>query len=328
MQIYHANAKTNAHIRRVIKDNKEISSRKLSVKYGVSVPTIEKWKHRENVNDKSNRPHKIYYSITGILEGLALSIRRSSWLGIDDILEVLQDLDNSVSRSSLYRLFKRNGVNTLPKKEKEKLLKFKDYEPGYLHIDVTYLPKIEGQKKYLFVAIDRATRLLYYKVYDKKSSYNAEQFFEECKSFFPFRINYVLTDNGLEFSNKLYKSKKGKSSERLSKFDEKCKANNVEHRLTRPNTPKTNGMVERVNGLIKRATILQNHYDKVEDMIKELDKFLVYYNTQRRYSGLVKELGVKTPLQALEKWYEINPNIFLVSPIDFLNNCLNFAKKV
>lgn len=48
----------------------------------------------------------------------------------------------------------------------------------------------------------------------------------------------------------------------------------------------------------------------MEDMIKELDKFLVYYNTQRRHSGLVKELGLKTPLQALEKWYEINPNIF------------------
>jgi hypothetical protein len=39
---------------------------------------------------------------------------------------------------------------------------FKEYEPGYLHIDVTYLPKLAGKKQYLFVAIDRATRVLYF----------------------------------------------------------------------------------------------------------------------------------------------------------------------
>ena len=55
------------------------------------------------------------------------------------------------------------------KEQKEKAKKFKEYEPGFLHIDVTYLPKFDGHKYYLFVAIDRATRLLYYKVYENKS---------------------------------------------------------------------------------------------------------------------------------------------------------------
>jgi len=34
---------------------------------------------------------------------------------------------------------------------------FKDYEPGYVHVVVKYLPKMpdEDQKRYLFVAIDR-----------------------------------------------------------------------------------------------------------------------------------------------------------------------------
>ena len=35
---------------------------------------------------------------------------------------------------------------------------FKDYEPGYMHIDIKHLPQMpdEDQKRYLYVAIDRA----------------------------------------------------------------------------------------------------------------------------------------------------------------------------
>jgi hypothetical protein len=40
---------------------------------------------------------------------------------------------------------------------------FKAYEPGYIHIDVKYLPQMEDQtsRRYLFVAIDRATRWVF-----------------------------------------------------------------------------------------------------------------------------------------------------------------------
>jgi transposase-like protein len=34
-----------------------------------------------------------------------------------------------------------------------------EHEQGYLHVDVTYLPKFEGNKSYLFVAIDKANQL-------------------------------------------------------------------------------------------------------------------------------------------------------------------------
>ena len=106
----------------------------------------------------------------------------------------------------MYRTFVREGVNIIPEKEKEKAKKFKEYDPGFLHIDVTYLPKLNGIKYYLFVAIDRATRTLYYKIYEAKTSKNAESFLLECIDFFPFKITHVLTDNGLEFTNRLLKS--------------------------------------------------------------------------------------------------------------------------
>jgi len=63
-------------------------------------------------------------------------------------------------------------------------------------------------KYYLFVAIDRATRTLYFKIYEAKTSANTEDFMNECLDFFPYGITHVLTDNGLEFTNRLIKIKK------------------------------------------------------------------------------------------------------------------------
>jgi transposase-like protein len=89
-------------------------------------------------------------------------------------------------------------------------------------VDVTYLPKIDGTKYYLFVAIDRATRLLFYEIYENKTAQSTQYFFDKCMNFFPFKITHILTDNGLEFTNKLLKSKKGKSCLKPFLLDLKC----------------------------------------------------------------------------------------------------------
>ena len=263
-------------------------------------------------------------------QGLAISIRKTTWLPLDEVWETLLSVNPNITRSSIYRTFCRNEINRVPQKEREKAKKFKEYEPGFLHIDVTYLPNFDGQKNYLFVAIDRATRTLFFKVYDAKTSENAKIFMDECLAFFPFEITHVLTDNGLEFTNRLIKSKKGNLCEKLSKLDEVCEKNNIEHRLTKPNTPKTNGMVERANGIIKNGTILKENYADIyiehsrnkEEMNSAFMAFLFYYMLYRRHSGVRKELNVKTPFDAIEKWFEINPKIFKENPLQFKNKIL------
>jgi hypothetical protein len=52
------------------------------------------------------------------------------------------------NRSNIYRTLKAFDINSVLQKQK-----YKEYEPDYLHIDVTYLPKLKKQKYYLFVAI-------------------------------------------------------------------------------------------------------------------------------------------------------------------------------
>jgi len=315
-QAYHSNASTNLHTRSLIKNSTQ-TIKSISKHYSISCSTVRKWKQREHYNDLSSRPYNIAYSLTDIESQLAVSVRKASWLSLDEVYEMLLVNNENVSRSSLYRLWCREEINRIPEKEKDKAKKFKEYEPGFLHIDVTYMPQFKGVKYYLFVAIDRATRAMYYKVYDGRTSENAANFISECTSFFPIVIQYVLTDNGLEFTNKILKSKKGRFCAKLSKFDKTCKKENIQHRLTKPASPQTNGMVERVNGTIKTNTILRKKYQDLKAMNEDLMNFLIEYNLFRRHGSLRKELNVKTPFQAMEKWHELKPELFKFNPNDF-----------
>ncbi len=56
-----------------------------------------------------------------------------------------------------------------------------------------------------------------------------------------------------------------------SKLDVICEENHIEHRLTAPFNPKTNGMVERVNGTIKKATILKEDYQNLDQIVLRLN---------------------------------------------------------
>jgi transposase-like protein len=325
-QVYHANATTNVRLRTEISSSSATNS-ELSNKYGVSLNTIRKWRNRDVFEDKSSRPSTVYYSLSELQMLIAIELRCLTWWSLDEITEALQPEDPTKIRSAVYRTFVRESINKVPEKEKEKAKKFKEYDPGFLHLDVTYLPKIDGVKYYLFVAIDRATRTLYYKVYDSKTSQNAESFMLECIDFFPFGITHVLTDNGLEFTNRLLKDKKGNYCAKPSKLDTLCKENDIDHRCTKPFTPKTNGMVEKANDIIKKGTIKRTKYDSLEEMNDDLMSFLVHYNLYRRHGSLRRELKVKTPFNAVEKWHELDEKIFNQNPNDFKKKILNLNHK-
>jgi transposase-like protein len=322
-QTYHANATTNVRLRNTI-NKSTLTNLQLSEQYGVSQNTISKWKNREKFEDKSSRPNTIHYALSDLEMIISIELRLLTWWALDEITEAINPENPEKIRSAVYRTFVREGINTLPEKEKEKAKKFKEYDPGYLHIDVTYLPKINGIKYYLFVAIDRATRTLYYKIYDAKTSANAESFMNECIAFFPFGITHVLTDNGLEFTNRLLKNKKGEYCTKPSKLDAICQENNIDHRCTKPFTPKTNGMVEKANDIIKNGTIKKTKYNSLQEMNDDLMQFLVHYNLYKRHGSLRRELKVKTPLNAVEKWHELDPEIFKEKPTEFKNKILNF----
>jgi transposase-like protein len=323
-QKYHTNAKTNEHTRRLIQAS-TLCHKDLADKFGVSTKTISKHKKRKFIKDKSSRPDHIYYSLTSLDKEIIASVRRVTWMDLDDLVDIVTPLIPLAKRSNVYRTLVAKKINQVPEEKKKEAKKFKEYKPGYLHIDVTYLPQLNGSKHYLFVAIDRATRLLYYKVCNRKTAANAVSFLEDVIKVFPFYITHVLTDNGLEFTDKFIGRDKNVTGNH--KFDLTCKKEHIEHRLTQPSTPKTNGMVERVNGTIKNKTIKTVQYENLAELKVDVDKFLIYYNFNRAHGGLRKELKVRTPFEALHSWYQVEPEIFKVTPDQFRINFFDLVEQ-
>ena len=69
-------------------------------------------------------------------------------------------------------------------------------------------------------------------------------------------------------------------------FDRICREHGIEHRLTKPNHPWTNGQVERMNRTLKEATVRRYHYETHQQLREHLEAFLNAYNFAKRLKTL------------------------------------------
>ena len=95
------------------------------------------------------------------------------------------------------------------------------------------------------------------------------------------------------------------------RFDMICAANEIEHRLTKPNHPWTNGQVERMNRTIKDATVKRYHYDSHNQLRCHLSDFFSVYNYARR----LKTLSGLNPYEYICKIWTSEPDRFILNPI-------------
>lgn len=107
----------------------------------MNVKTIAKHRNRDFTQDKSSRPDKIDYALTSLEKELIRVVRTLAWMELDDLTDTIIDVIPNANRSNIYRTLKAFDINRVPQEQKAKAKKFKEYEPGYLHIDVTYLPR-------------------------------------------------------------------------------------------------------------------------------------------------------------------------------------------
>ena len=97
-----------------------------------------------------------------------------------------------------------------------------------------------------------------------KTARSATGFLTALHKAYPMKIQKLLTDNGKEFTDRLFASREREPSG-AHEFDRLCQALDIEHPLIKPRTPKTNGMIERFNGGI--AEVLKTHrFNSPQDM--------------------------------------------------------------
>ena len=172
-------------------------------------------------------------------------------------------------------------------------------------MDIKYLPQMpdESHRRYLFVAIDRATRWVFMHIYADQSEDSSVDFLNRLERAAPMKIVKLLTDNGSQFTDRFTSKKREPSGQH--KFDVRCRALNIEHRLCPPRHPQTNGMVERFNARISEV-VNQTRFASAADLEAKLHQYVKTYN------HLIPQRALKhiSPVQALKDWHAKKPELF------------------
>ena len=286
-QILHGSATTTEAVRRAIQHSQE-SLRALARRYGVNPKTILKWRKRSSVADLPTGPREPKSSVLAVEdEAIIVAFRRHTLLPLDDCLYALQATIPHLTRSSLHRCLQRHGISRLPEVEGDKAAKkkFKSYAIGFFHVDIAEVRTKEG-KLHLFVGIDRTSKFAFVQLHEQADRRTAIAFLEALIAATPYRLHTILTDNGIQFAD-LPRNRDGWTARyRVHRFDQICREHGIEHRLTKPNHPWTNGQVERMNRTIKDATVKRYHYDDHDQLRAHLRNFVDAYNFARRLKTL------------------------------------------
>jgi transposase InsO family protein len=275
MLAIHPSARTTPAVRIEIARSHEPTG-VLAKRFGVSTETVRKWRKRgaEDCQDHSSRPHKLPWKATDEERAIVCALRQATGFPLDDLTFVVTHFLPHLNRDAVYRILKADGLGRLPPAHPRKRESgtFKEYDLGFVHMDIKHLPKLrtangESRKRYLYVAIDRCSRWVHLAVKDDELTASAIAFLKEAISAFPFKITHVLTDRGSCFT--------------ADGFEDACRKLKVAHRKTKPYTPQTNGLVERFNGRVQREVLgitISSHWD-LEKLLKGFNQA---YNRRRQ----------------------------------------------
>jgi transposase InsO family protein len=304
----HPNARTTPRTRAEIQASNEPVA-VLARRHGVSEVTIRRWRGRTDQQDRSHRRHNLGQSTSPTEEALIVTLRQELRLSCDDITEVLNRCGSSLSLHAVYRAMRRYGISGRLKPPPQPAGQFEETPPGFVHVDLKYLRKLKGKGEFALVAIERRTRFVHLEVLPDRRAATVAAALERCLDALPFAVHTILTDNGTEFTDRFHSGTKEGARARPSgrhPVDLLCKAREIDHRLTRPYRPQTNGMVERFNRRLAEAL---RALPPVRNNIRTGTKFTTHAERTAFLNAFVADYN-RTRLRCLE--YK--------SPIEAVNN--------
>jgi transposase InsO family protein len=319
-QVLHGCARTTEAVRRAIQHSQE-SLRALARRHGVNPKTVAKWRARSDVADQRTGPAAPRSTILSAEEeAMVVAFRRHTLLPLDDCLYALQPTIPHLTRSGLHRCLQRHGISRLPETDGDKPARkrFKAYPIGFFHIDIAEVRTEQG-KLHLFVAIDRTSKFAFTQLHERATTRVAGDFLRALLQAVPYRVHTVLTDNGIHFTTPgniasaaplIREAMDRGELFRAHFFELACAQNRIEHRLTKPHHPWTNGQVERMNRTLKEATVRRYHYASHDELRSHLALFLDAYNYARR----LKTLKGLTPYEFICRSWATEPHRFIANP--------------
>ncbi|WP_035562831.1 IS481 family transposase [Hymenobacter sp. IS2118] len=306
-KVPHGCATTTPATRRLIQQSTE-GVQTLAKRLGLTAGTVRKWRRRTSTEEAVRGPKPASTVLTPVEEAAIVLFRQHTLLPLDDCLYALQETIPHLSRSALHRCLKRQDISRLPPVDEPAAgvgkAKFKAYPLGYLHVDFAEVQTEEG-KQYLFVAIDRTSKLAFAELQPQATQAIATDFLRRVLPQIPYKVHKLLTDNGIQFRNLPHYTQVGRHP-----FGQLCDEWGIEQRFTKPAHPWTNGQVERLNRTVKEATIKRFHYETTAQLDSHLQTFLVAYN----YAKRLKRLKGLTPHEFICAEWQKNPTIFHRDP--------------
>ncbi len=262
---------------------------KAAIRYKTNRQYIYRWRKRydgslQSLADKSHRPHHHPNAHTSEeLKLIADMRKRNMESGLVVFWVKLRQRGYTRSITGLYRVLRRQGQMAV-KPPNPKYIP-KPYEqmqyPGQrVQIDVKFVPEAcivgdaKGQKFYQYTAIDEYSRFRYLEAFDEHSTYTSTVFLEHMLKKFPFKVECVQTDNGLEFTKRLANTQ----SPTPTMFERKLSELGIRHKYIKPYTPRHNGKVERSHRKDNEEFYATHTFYSFEDFAKQLKVRNYIYN--------------------------------------------------
>lgn len=260
----------------------------LSEEFGIARPVLSRWwaRYREadlaGLQPLSRRPHESPTRTGVAAEREILRWRKRGW-GAARIAVQL-----GVGKGTVQRTLEKHGENRLPHPKRAPAQRYEKQRPGeLLHLDIKFLPALRDARwDYEFAAVDDYSREAVAWITTEQTSEHATRFLEKVLATLPYRVEAVMTDNGLAFS-----MKHAFHGDRLTRFQQACRSLDIEHKLLRPYAPECNGKVERFFRTVDDECLNGQQLFTARARTRALDDFVWFYNHERPHLSL----GGKTP---------------------------------
>lgn len=224
------------------------------------------------------RKQGIFVSASGI---------RSIWLrhDLENFKKRLKALENKVAQEGI--ILTEAQVAALEKKKynDEASGEIETAHPGYLGSqDTFYVGNLKGVGRiYQQTFVDTYSKVAFAKLYTTKTPITAADMLND--KVLPFFKQHdlpmlrILTDRGTEYCGKVEQHD----------YQLYLAINDIDHTKTKAMSPQTNGIYERFHKTILQefyqVTFRKKLYSSLEELQKDLDEWIAYYNNERTHQG-------------------------------------------